>query len=71
MLRKVVLADNREISRNIINLHPSGDEFLPEEFAVPYDNSERSRRIYDLLYEVVKNIAANESKDKLTVKTNT
>ena len=55
MLRTIILSDGREISKNITDVHPSGEEFLPEEFTIPADNSERSVRIYNMLAEIIKN----------------
>ena len=59
-LRRVVLSNGREVSRNIRDIHPNGEEFLPEEFTIQFDNGERSLRIYDLLSEIVGNIAASQ-----------
>ena len=57
-LRKIILSGGGKVSRNITDVHPNGGEFLPEEFTVPFNNSERSARVYELLAEVVRNIAA-------------
>ena len=54
-LRKVVLTDDREVSRNIKNIHPNGERFLPEEFSIPADNTERISRIYSMLAQVIEN----------------
>lgn len=55
-LRKIILSDSREASRNITDVHADGKEFLPEEFSLLFDDSERSLRIYELLAEIIKYI---------------
>ena len=56
-LRKVVLSDDRETARNIKDIHPNGEVFLPEEFTIPNDDGDRSSRIYDILAEIIFGIA--------------
>lgn len=46
--RTITLDDGKVCSRNIVNTHPDGTEFLPEEFAVPSDTAE-GERIYKAL----------------------
>lgn len=60
--RRIILSDGREASRNITDVHPNGEEFLPEEFAVLFDSSERVSRVYDLLSDVIRNISAGKIK---------
>ena len=55
-LRKIILSDGRERSRNITDVHPDGKVFLPEKFSLPFDDSERSLRIYELLAEIIKKL---------------
>ena len=55
-LRKIILSDGREVSRNVTDVHPDGGEFLPEKFTVPVDSGERGTRIYDMLAEVIKQL---------------
>lgn len=57
--RKLTLLDGTVITRTIINIHPDGVEFLPEKTSIPADG-ERGSRIYDMLAEVIRNIAANK-----------
>lgn len=59
-LRKIVLSDGREVSRNITNVHPNGREFLPEEFSIPADKTERVSRIYSMLAQVIENTRKEE-----------
>ena len=47
-LRSITLYDGKVCSRNIINTHPDGTEFLPEDFILTADTSE-VERIYKAL----------------------
>lgn len=47
-LRTITLDDGKARSRNVINTHPNGTEFLPEDFAVPSDTAD-GERIYKAL----------------------
>lgn len=61
-LRRIVLSDGTEITRNITDVRPDGGEFLPEKFTIPADNNnERGSRIYQMLAEIVENIAADHT----------
>ena len=53
-LRMITLDDGKECSRNIVNTHPDGTEFLPEEFALSVDPAE-SERIYRALERLLQN----------------
>lgn len=58
-IRKLTLSDGAVITRNIIDVHPDGVKFLPEKFTIPADG-ERGSRIYDMLEEIIRSIAANK-----------
>ena len=47
-LRTITLDNGKVCSRNIINTHPDGMEFLPEELALTADTAE-GERIYKAL----------------------
>ena len=47
-LRSITLDDGKVCSRNIINTHPDGTEFLPEELVLTADTAE-GERIYKAL----------------------
>lgn len=51
-LRTITLADGTVCSREIINAHPDGAEFLPEEFSVP-DGTPEGERIYKALGRLI------------------
>ena len=59
-LRKIVLSDGKTVSRNITNVHPDGEEFLPENFFIPADNTGRCSRIYGMLAQVIENTHKEE-----------
>lgn len=42
-LRTVVLKDGSERARSVVNTHPDGSEFLPEQLAVSSDTPEGER----------------------------
>ena len=46
--RTITLDDGKVCSRNTVNTHPDGTEFLPEEFTVPSDTAE-GEHIYNAL----------------------
>ena len=52
MIRTVVLEDGTKSTRNIINTHPDGTEFLPEEFTLHTD-TDGSERIYGALERLI------------------
>ncbi len=58
-IREIKLSDDTVIKRNITDVHPNGDKFLPEKFTIPADD-ERGSRIYDMLAEIIGSIAANK-----------
>lgn len=54
-LRTITLNDGTVCTRMIINLHPDGTEFLPEEFAIPSDTS-RGEQIYKALERLIDSV---------------
>lgn len=57
--REIVLSNGVVCARNIVNIHPNGEEFLPEKFVIPAEG-ERGSRIYELIAEIIENISANK-----------
>ena len=52
LIRTVILEDGSTYTRNIVNTHADGTEFLPEEFALPPDTDE-CERIYRALERLI------------------
>ena len=51
-MRTITLDDGGERTRRIVNIHPDGTEFQPEEFALPADTTE-GERIYRSLERLI------------------